>query len=103
MSQWVRVGALQDMPEDEIIPFSQHAIDCILIRRGDVVSAFLDLCSHQEIKLSEFGEIQRGVLVCHAHGAAFDCENGRELCFPATRPLQSIPTRIHAGQVEISL
>jgi 3-phenylpropionate/trans-cinnamate dioxygenase ferredoxin subunit len=103
MSQWVQVGTLKDMPEDQIIPVSLHGTDYILIRRGDAVSAFLDLCSHQQIKLSEFGEIQRGVLVCHAHGAAFDCENGQELCFPASAPLQSIPTRIHAGQVEISL
>ncbi|HYX37796.1 MAG TPA: Rieske 2Fe-2S domain-containing protein [Oligoflexus sp.] len=103
MSQWVRVGALQDLPENTIIPFSQQGTDFILIRRGDEVSAFVDLCSHQEIKLSEFGEIQQGVLICHAHGAAFDCGDGKDLCFPATSPLQSIATRITAQQVEIHI
>lgn len=101
MNEWVVVGSLQDMAENEIIPFTHHAGEYILIRRGDEVSAFVDRCSHQEIKLSEFGEIQQGVLVCHAHGAAFDCHDGKELCFPATSPLQAIPTRMSAGQVEI--
>lgn len=103
MSEWIAVGALQDMPENTIIPFSHSAEDYILIRRGDEVTAFVDLCSHQEIKLSEFGEIQQGVLICHAHGAAFDCHDGKELCFPATSPLRNIPTRLSAGQVELYL
>lgn len=103
MSEWIPVGALKDMAENVIIPFSQAAGDYILIRRGDEVTAFVDLCSHQEIKLSEFGEIQQGVLICHAHGAAFDCYDGKELCFPATSPLQKIPVRLNAGQVELYL
>jgi nitrite reductase/ring-hydroxylating ferredoxin subunit len=103
MKEWIAVGPLADMPEDAIIPFSHRAEDYILIRRGDAVSAFVDLCSHQAIKLSEFGEIQHGVLVCHAHGAAFDCADGRELCFPATEPLQSLPTRIREGLVELQI
>lgn len=103
MSEWIPVGALQDMPENEIIPFSHSRQDYIVIRRGDEVTAFVDLCSHQEIKLSEFGEIQQGVLICHAHGAAFDCHDGKELCFPATSPLQKIPTRLNAGQVELHI
>jgi nitrite reductase/ring-hydroxylating ferredoxin subunit len=103
MKEWIVVGALADMPEDVIIPFSHRAEDYIVIRRGDSVTAFIDLCSHQAIKLSEFGEIQQGVLVCHAHGAVFDCADGKELCFPATEPLQSIPTRISDGQVEVHI
>lgn len=103
MSEWIAVGELKDMPENAIIPFSHSLRDYILIRRGDEVSAFVDLCSHQEIKLSEFGEIQQGILICHAHGAAFDCHDGKELCFPATSPLHKIPTRLSAGQVELLL
>lgn len=101
MSEWIPAFAVQDMPENEIIPFSHKALDCILIRRGNEITAFVDLCSHQDIKLSEFGEIQQGVLICHAHGAAFDCHDGKELCFPATSPLQKIQTRITAGMLEI--
>jgi nitrite reductase/ring-hydroxylating ferredoxin subunit len=101
MSEWIPVGAAQDVPENEIIPFSHQGTDYILIRRGDEFTAFVDLCSHQDIKLSEFGEIQRGVLICHAHGAAFDCSDGKELCFPATAPLQSIPTRVQADRIEV--
>lgn len=103
MSEWIAVGELKDMPENVIIPFSHAPRDYIVIRRGDEVTAFLDLCSHQEIKLSEFGEIQQGVLICHAHGAAFDCHDGKELCFPATSPLQKIPTRLNDGTVELHL
>jgi nitrite reductase/ring-hydroxylating ferredoxin subunit len=102
MSQtWVRVGALEDMAEDQIIPFSNGKDDWIIIRRGETATGFVDVCSHQDIKLSEFGEIQRGVLICHAHGAAFDCRDGKELCFPATSPLRAIPLRIVQGYVEI--
>jgi nitrite reductase/ring-hydroxylating ferredoxin subunit len=103
MSQWIAVGELKDMPENSIIPFSHSLGDYIVIRHGDKVTAFVDLCSHQEIKLSEFGEIQQGVLICHAHGATFDCHDGKELCFPARSPLQKIPTRLNDGRVELHL
>ncbi len=101
--KWVPVQALAEILENEIIPFSFEGSAWILIRQEHDVSAFVDVCSHQAIKLSEFGEIQQGVLVCHAHGAAFDCRDGKELCFPASSPLQKVPVRVVHGVVEIQI
>jgi nitrite reductase/ring-hydroxylating ferredoxin subunit len=101
--KWVPVQALAEMSENEIIAFSLEESAWILIRKGNEVSAFVDVCSHQAIKLSEFGEIQQGVLVCHAHGAAFDCRDGKELGFPASSPLQQVPVRVTDGLVEIQI
>jgi len=101
--KWVPVKALAEISENEIIAFSHEGLDWILIRQENAVSAFVDVCSHQAIKLSEFGEIQQGVLICHAHGAAFDCRDGKELCFPASSPLQQVPVRVINGVVEIQI
>lgn len=101
--QWVPVGTLQSMPEHQIIPFSWQGKDWILVRQGQDVNAFVDVCSHQDVKLSEFGEIQEGLLVCHAHGAVFSCQTGQHLCFPATSPLRKVPVRDRQGIIEIEI
>ncbi len=100
---WVPVITLQSMPENEIIPFSWQGNDWILIRQGHEVSAFVDVCSHQDVKLSEFGEIQEGLLICHAHGAVFSCQTGQPLCFPASSSLHNIPVRDNQGMIEIEI
>ena len=100
-SQWINVAALDDIPFDKLWPFERSGKAWVLVRSQASLSAFVDLCSHQAVKLSEFGEIKAGVLICHAHGAAFRCDTGQELCFPATQPLQKARLKVDQGMVYI--
>ena len=100
-SLWIPVGPLDAIPMDEIVPFAAGDQAWVLIRTLEGLAVFIDVCSHQDVKLSDFGEIQKGVLICHAHGAAFRCDTGEELCFPATAPLFKAPFKIEEGLVSI--
>lgn len=63
-------------------------LEVILTRVDGRIVCFKDQCAHQPVKLSEFGEMREGVLVCHAHGAGFDLRaGGRVLCGPPKDPL----------------
>ncbi len=94
------VGAAAEFLEGAIVPRTVSGVDVILIRRLGQIQCYLDQCSHQPIKLSEFGEITAGRLVCHAHGGTFDLDSkGRVVCDPPVDALTSVECAEVSGQV----
>jgi nitrite reductase/ring-hydroxylating ferredoxin subunit len=92
-------GTPADFLEGQIVPRQLGGKDLILIRVQGQLMCFLDQCSHQPVKLSEFGEIREGVLVCHAHGGGFDlARGGMVLCGPPREPLKTF--ECHESQTE---
>lgn len=61
-----------------------------------------DLCSHDGGPLDQ-GEVRDHEIECPRHGARFDIRSGRPLCLPAVRPIQTYPTRISGGSVEVEV
>jgi 3-phenylpropionate/trans-cinnamate dioxygenase ferredoxin subunit len=57
-----------------------------LIREGDRVYAFEELCPHAGANLVE-GEVRRGALSCPQHRARFRLSDGKVLSGPSKRPL----------------
>lgn len=82
VAQRYKVGVSQDFIEGHVVALSAGGRDLIFIRRLGHVLAFLDECTHQPVKLSEFGEITGGLLMCHAHGGVFDLDQGGAVCAP---------------------
>ncbi len=79
-------------------------MEVIVIRRLGKLHCFRDLCSHQPVKLSDFGELQNGRLICHAHAGLFDIENdGRVLSGPPLEPLCAIKCGEDSNQVWVEL
>ena len=73
----------------------------MLIRRGQVVTALEDECTHQAMPLSA-GELQPdGTIECPWHGARFSCENGACVQGPATDPVATWVVTVAADQVVI--
>jgi 3-phenylpropionate/trans-cinnamate dioxygenase ferredoxin subunit len=66
------------------------------------VFALEDVCSHEEIPLSE-GEIDGTTIECWLHGSRFDLHTGQPTGLPATRPVPTYPTRIEGGDVYVRL
>ena len=89
---------LRDLEEGEINAFG----DYILVKSGDKVYCYKDLCTHQDVKLSDFGELIAGEIVCHAHNGKFCLENGKASCLPAREPLTSYDISIEDGKVYLS-
>ncbi|MCX6130314.1 MAG: Rieske (2Fe-2S) protein, partial [Proteobacteria bacterium] len=74
--EWIPVASLDDIEMNKVLPYVVNDLSLVIVRTQETLAAFVDVCSHQTVKLSEFGEIQQGVLICHAHGAAFNCSTG---------------------------
>jgi 3-phenylpropionate/trans-cinnamate dioxygenase ferredoxin subunit len=80
---------------DELAPNSARRVEVegravAVVRVGDDVYAIGDVCSHQNISLSE-GEVHASErsIECWKHGSEFSLETGEALTLPATK---AVPT-----------
>ncbi|WP_435333265.1 Rieske (2Fe-2S) protein [Haloarchaeobius sp. TZWWS8] len=77
------IGTLEQIPPTGTLWFevraSRFRTEAILCHTGDSVSAWQNSCPHDpEVKLDRgFGAfVIGGQLVCHKHGARFNCDDG---------------------------
>lgn len=73
-----------------------------LFRRGDVVHAIGDRCSHAEASLAE-GEVFDGEVECPRHGSPFDLTTGEPGALPATTAVPVYPTAVRDGIVYLTI
>lgn len=96
----VRVGSSTDFREGVITTRDVEGREVILVRLHGGLLCYLDRCAHQPVKLSEFGELRGGLLVCHAHGGGFDlARGGLAVCGPPKEPLTPFRCLEEKGQV----
>lgn len=96
------VGSSDDFPEGQIVARTVAGLELVIIRSSGCLSVFEDRCSHQPVKLSEFGETHRGRLICHAHGGVFDIEQGGAVVKgPPCEALRPYQCEEIAGQVSV--
>ncbi len=84
MVDWVRVAALDDVWSDVVVPARAGTIALVLVRSGegsdaDRVCAYRDACPHEKFPLSEWGQIESGVLVCQRHFWEFEVDTGKHI------------------------
>lgn len=103
MAEWMRVTTLDKLPNRTIVPFEVKGQSIVLVRMDQKIMCYSDFCTHQDVKLSDFGEIEKDELVCWAHGAHFDVCSGKPLCFPATEALHTHPVKVEEGAVFVEL
>lgn len=78
----------------------------IVHRRGQRVRAWLNVCPHAGRRLDwapgRFLVGKDGLLVCAAHGAAFELEHGRCVSGPCRGDaLREVPVRVADGEVRL--
>ena len=97
-----RIGPLDDLKPGTArqVIIGEHRI--AVIRIDDDVYAIGDVCSHQDISLSE-GEVLRDdrAIECWKHGSAFSLETGEPESLPATKPVPVYEARVVDGQIEV--
>ncbi len=79
---------------------SLGATALVLVRRGDVVYALKDSCSHAGGRLSD-GRLEGDTIVCPLHASAFRLSDGAVRHGPAASRQVSYVARLHEGQVEV--
>lgn len=82
------------------------ASDLLLLRRGDRVHAYLNICPHAGRRLDYAPGrflIRADRLICAAHGATFDVSTGTCVGGPGGGSLSAVPVRVDdAGNVRLA-
>jgi 3-phenylpropionate/trans-cinnamate dioxygenase ferredoxin component len=102
MSEFVRVCALSDLPAEGAIGVDIGDTPVAVVRAGGDVYALRDVCSHEEVPLSE-GEIYDHTVECWLHGSCFDLRTGKPTGPPATRPVPTYQVKIEGDDVLVAL
>jgi nitrite reductase/ring-hydroxylating ferredoxin subunit len=102
-----RLCRLDDMHDgeatavDALLPEGEESV--ILLRQGERVHAWLNICPHAGRRLDWApGKflISKGMLVCAAHGASFNIDNGECIGGPCKgESLRGVPVRVEQGDV----
>jgi 3-phenylpropionate/trans-cinnamate dioxygenase ferredoxin subunit len=97
-----RIGPLDDLKPGTArqVIIGDHRIS--VVRIDDDVYAIGDVCSHQDVSLSE-GEVDCDdkLIECWKHGSAFSLETGEPESLPATKPVPVYDARVVDGQIEV--
>jgi 3-phenylpropionate/trans-cinnamate dioxygenase ferredoxin subunit len=99
---YVRACALADVPEEGTLGLEVQDTPIAIIRTGGEIFALHDVCSHEEVPLSE-GEIYDHTVECWLHGSCFDLRTGAPTGPPATKPVPVYPVHTDGGDVYVSL
>ncbi len=98
--EFTPVLPLAELPENTPTKASHGATAIMLVRRGDVVHALKNTCSHASGPLSD-GTVGEGTIQCPWHGSVFRLGDGSVVHGPATSRQVSYRARINGDQVEI--
>ncbi len=73
-----------------------------LVRIEDDVYAIGDICSHEDVSLSEgYVDAEEYLLECWRHGAMFDLKTGEPETLPAIRPVPVYDVSVVDGMIQI--
>jgi 3-phenylpropionate/trans-cinnamate dioxygenase ferredoxin subunit len=100
--EFVRACALADVPEDGALGVEIGGVPVAVVRTGDEVFALYDVCSHEEVPLSE-GDVYDHTLECWLHGSCFDVRTGEPTGPPATVPVATYEVKVSDGDVYVCL
>jgi len=98
--EFTPVIAAADVPEETPTKVSLGATSVVLVRRGDVVHALKETCSHAGGPLSK-GELKGDTITCPWHFSTFRITDGSVVHGPASSRQVSYRARINEGQVEL--
>lgn len=104
MASWTNAGKVSTFDKKEINPIELSGLELIVVfDKENTPHCYKDLCSHQIVKLSEYGEIIDSQLVCHAHAAKFCLSSGNPLCEPAKKPIEKFDVKIENENIFIMI
>jgi 3-phenylpropionate/trans-cinnamate dioxygenase ferredoxin subunit len=102
VSDFVRACALSEVPGEGAIGVTIGEVPVAIVRAEGEIYAIHDVCSHEEVPLSE-GEVYDHTVECWLHGSCFDLRSGKPTGPPATQPVATYSVRIDGDDVFVSL
>jgi 3-phenylpropionate/trans-cinnamate dioxygenase ferredoxin subunit len=101
-SNFTRACALSELPETGAVGVEIDGLPIAVVRTDGEVFALHDVCSHEEVPLSE-GEVYDHTVECWLHGSCFDLRTGKPTGPPATKPVAVYPVMIDGDDVLVEL
>src|ERR1700683_5270479 len=101
-ASYVRACALADVPGEGAIGVEVQGTPVAIIRAEGEIFALHDVCSHEEVPLSE-GDVYAQTGGGGSHGSAFDLRTGNPTGPPATRPVPTYPVKTEGDDVYVLL
>jgi nitrite reductase/ring-hydroxylating ferredoxin subunit/uncharacterized membrane protein len=98
--EFTPIIAAADVPEETPTKVTFGTTALMLVRRGDVVHALKDTCSHAGGPLSG-GKLEGDTITCPWHFSVFRIDDGRVVHGPASSRQPAYAARINAGQIEV--
>jgi 3-phenylpropionate/trans-cinnamate dioxygenase ferredoxin subunit len=99
---FVRVCAVSDLPEQGAIGVEVGGEPVAVVRVDGDVFALRDVCSHEEVPLSE-GDVYDHTVECWLHGSCFDLRTGAPTGPPATKPVPTYPVKVEGDDVYVAV
>jgi 3-phenylpropionate/trans-cinnamate dioxygenase ferredoxin subunit len=97
------VAQLADLAESTLMRVDVEGIPICLARLASgEVFAVNDMCSHEDIELSD-GDLDGDDVECPAHGSRFDVKTGQVSGLPAEDPVPTYPVIVEDGQIFIDV
>jgi 3-phenylpropionate/trans-cinnamate dioxygenase ferredoxin subunit len=102
VSEFVRACALSEVPDEGAVGVELGDLPVAIVRAGGEVFAIRDVCSHEEVPLSE-GEVYDHTVECWLHGSCFDLRTGKPTGPPATVAVPTYQVKIDGDDVFVAL
>ena len=102
MAEWVRVCAVDDIEEEDLIRWDHGGRTFAVYRTEQGFFATEGLCTHEATHLSD-GIVIGTVIECPLHQATFDIATGRALTAPAREDLRTCPVKVEGGAVYVRI
>lgn len=102
MTQWIQVGAFDDIDDEDVMRFDHAGQTYAIYRVADKVYASEGLCTHEHVHLCD-GLVMEHVIECPKHNGRFDIRDGRALGAPVCVNLNTFPAKVEDGQVFIKV
>jgi len=100
---WIPTVAVDDVDDEDVVPFSRDGVDYAIYRSPDgEFFATTGHCTHEQQRLCD-GLVMGSVIECPKHNGRFDYRTGKAMGAPVLHDVQTYPTRVSGGIVEIEV
>jgi 3-phenylpropionate/trans-cinnamate dioxygenase ferredoxin subunit len=100
MTDWIKVGTLEDYPPGSLRSVMVGIEPVVLANVEGTLYAVLDRCTHEDLPLSD-GEVEGANVVCQYHGARFDLASGAPRGLPAVKPVKTFPVEVREDGIYV--
>ena len=96
---WVRACQVDDVEEEDVIPFSYGGKEYAIYRSDDdEFYATAGLCTHEQVEIAD-GLVMGCVIECPRHNGRFDFRTGKPLGAPVIEPLLTYRVKVEDDAV----